>query len=126
MAQGLTERFKKSVLIQGDTAMVRNINFNESLQRERCDSQEEQCWQSRALLLLPIVEVVLSNLLVGVCAGEPELHAFPRGFGVCGIDVRVGPDFFTHGFGCGKNISPLTALATFRTFVDTCDRIEYI
>lgn len=26
--------YTKSVLIQGDTAMVRNINFNESLQRE--------------------------------------------------------------------------------------------
>lgn len=68
------------------------------------------------------VEVVLGHLLVGVGSCEPKLHAATRVFGIGGVKVRVGPNLFTHGFGCCKGISPFSALAVCRTLVGTCER----
>lgn len=75
-------------------------------------------------MLLCVVKVVFCDLPVGVGTFEPQLHAAARGFEVGGIKVGTGPDLFTHVFGCGVNVSPLSALAALGAFVNTCREAE--
>lgn len=83
---------------------------------ERHESQEEQHHQMKALSLLRVI-IVLSYLPVGVWSCEPELHAAAGRFAIGGVLVRVGPDLFTHGFGCRENFGPLSAFTAFRALI---------
>lgn len=83
---------------------------------ERHDGQEEQHHQMKALCVLRCI-IVLCYLPVGVWSCEPELHAAVGVFGIGGVLVRVGPDLFTHGFGCWENFGPLSAFTAFRALI---------